>query len=122
MATGDYSHLEIPADDPERAKRFYGEIFGWSFSDMEGFPDYHLFQTPSGGAGGAVGRRNVNTRSQTMQYVEVDSIDAALARVAELGGTVLVPKEEVPGQGFFAVVSDSEGNEIGLWENPPPAG
>lgn len=120
MAHGDFNHLEIPADDPQRAKRFYGELFGWSFRDMEGFPDYFLFNTPAGqGAGGAVGRRNVNTRAQTIQYVELDSIDDALAKVADLGGQVLTPKSDVPGQGWYAIVADSEGNEIGLWETSP---
>lgn len=116
MATGDFTHLEIPADEPSRAIRFYEGLLEWSFTEMEGFPDYFLFSTPAGGSGGAVGKRNVNTRAQMVQYAEVESIDAALAKVPELGGTVLTPRSEVPGQGFYAIVADSEGNEIGLWE------
>ena len=117
MPRGDLNHVEIPADDPERAKRFYSEIFGWSFDAMEGYPDYFLFRT-EGGVGGAIGKRGVSAGQQLRDYVTVPSVDEALGRVPELGGTVVTPKEEVPGQGWYAVINDSEGNEIGLWENP----
>ena len=56
MAHGEMEHLEIPADDPERAQRFYGGVLGWQFSSMEEFPDYYLFQAGPG-RGGAIGRR-----------------------------------------------------------------
>ncbi len=116
MATGDLTHLEIPADDASRAMRFYEGVLGWSFGEMEGFPDYFLFTTPSGATGGAVGRRGVNTRSHPVQYAEVDSIDATLEKVTQLGGSVVATKSEVPGSGWYAVVIDTEGNELGLWE------
>lgn len=45
MATGEISHVEIPADDPERAKRFYSAVAVWEFGEMEGYPDYWLFRT-----------------------------------------------------------------------------
>ncbi len=113
---GDFTHLEIPADDPARARRFYEEMFGWRTSEMDGFPDYYLFRTPSEGLGGAIGKRGVNTRDGVVQYVEVESIDDALSKATELGGQVLTPKSDVSGQGWYAIVADSEGNEIGLWE------
>ena len=50
-------------------------------------------------------------------YVEVGSLDDALARVRELGGTIVVEKTEVPGMGAYVAINDTEGSEIGLWEN-----
>ena len=38
-------HFEVPADDVERAKTFYSELFGWQFSAPPGFEDYWLFST-----------------------------------------------------------------------------
>ncbi|MDQ3880338.1 MAG: VOC family protein, partial [Chloroflexota bacterium] len=70
----------------------------------------------SEGLGGAIGKRGVNTRDGVVQYVEVESIDDALRNTPQLGGRVLTPKSEVQGQGWYAIVADSEGNEIGLWE------
>ena len=60
MKQGDFTHFEIPADDPDRAKAFYSGLFEWSFSDpIPGLDGYHLFTTPVGqeGMGGAIGRR-----------------------------------------------------------------
>jgi predicted enzyme related to lactoylglutathione lyase len=53
-------------------------------------------------------------------YFDVDDINAATARVSELGGTAgeALP---VPGMGWFAVCNDNAGNEFGLWQNDPNA-
>ena len=53
---------------------------------------------------------------QVRDYIEVSSIDETLPRVPDVGGTVLEEKREVPGMGWYAVIRDSEGNELGLWE------
>ena len=117
MAHGEYTHIEIPADDPERATSFYGGVFGWQFGTMDGMPDYWLYRT--GDVGGAVGVRDRTAPHAIRNYIEVDSIDEALPKVAALGGTVSGAKSEVPGFGWFAVVLDPEGNEIGLFEPAP---
>jgi uncharacterized protein len=121
MQHGDFTHIEIPADEPERATSFYAGLFGWAFQDVPGFDDYHLFTTPAGenGVGGAIGKRGVTAPSQLRTYVAVDSVDETLPKVAELGGTVIEGRQEVPGQGSYAVIADTEGNEIALWESVP---
>lgn len=118
MQHGDLTHFEIPADEPDRAKSFYGGLFGWSFQEVPGYEGYHLFTTPVGeqGMGGAIGKRGESAPDRLRTYVNVDSIDATLPKVPELGGTVIADKAEVPGQGWFAVIQDTEGNEIALWE------
>jgi predicted enzyme related to lactoylglutathione lyase len=118
---GKYSHIEIPADDPARAKAFYEGVFGWQFADATGFPDYHLYAPEQAGVGGAIGRRDVTAPHAIRNYIDVDSIDASLPKVGQHGGTVVAPKAEVPGQGWFAVMTDSEGNEFALWEQHPDA-
>ena len=90
MKQGDFTHFEIPADDPDRAKAFYSGLFDWSFADpIPGFDGYHLFTTPVGqeGMGGAIGKRGENAPEQLRTYVHVDSVDASLQKVTELGGT-----------------------------------
>lgn len=119
MAHGQITHIEFPADDTERARRFYSELFGWQFSAMEGFDGYFLFNTGSAEVGGAIGERGRSTGERTRLYIETDSIDAVLPRVPELGGAVVTAKTEIPGQGWYAVVNDSEGNELGLYEGLP---
>jgi predicted enzyme related to lactoylglutathione lyase len=120
MAHGQITHIEFPADDPERAKRFYGELFGWQFRSMEGFDAYFLFNTgPADAIGGAIGLRGESAPDSVRMYVETDSIDALLPRVTELGGTVVEKKTEIPGQGWYAVIRDPEANELGLYEGLP---
>lgn len=121
MAHGDYTHIEIPADDPGRAQRFYEGLFGWEFTTIPDFPDYFLYTTPVGqeGVGGAIGRRGVTAPNEVRNYVAVDSVDDAVARARELGGAVVENKAEVPGQGWYAVVRDPEGNQVALWQRLP---
>jgi predicted enzyme related to lactoylglutathione lyase len=117
MATGQITHVEIPADDVDRARRFYGAVAGWEFSSMEGFPDYWLFRSGEG-SGGAIGKRGESVGTVIRNYIEVASIDAAAEAASRHGGTVVTGRTEVPGQGFYAVLLDPEANEIALWENP----
>jgi len=113
---GEYNHLELPADDVERAKAFYGAVFGWEFGAMPGMDDYFLFRAGEG-RGGGIGKRGVTTPNTSRLYVQVDSIDAALAASAAHGGRTVEPKTAISGMGSFAVMADSEGNELGLFES-----
>jgi predicted enzyme related to lactoylglutathione lyase len=114
------SHLEIPADDVARARKFYEGVFGWETSEMEQYPNYFLFSFGSiERAGGAIGVRNESTGPQLRLYISVDSIDATLPKVAALGGRIVEPKTDIPGQGWYAVIDDTEGNQLGLYENLP---
>jgi predicted enzyme related to lactoylglutathione lyase len=115
MARGDITHVEIPADDLDRAKRFYAAVAGWEFGEMEGFPDYFLFRTGSE-AGGGLGTRGGSVGATIRNYISVDRAEDAVAAAEQHGGRVIEGVIEVPGQGRYAVVLDSEGNEIGLWE------
>jgi uncharacterized protein len=116
MAHGQITHVEFPADDLERAKRFYSEIFGWQFGELEGFEGYLMFSAGSAEIGGAIGRRGESVGDRSRMYCEVDSIDEILGRVGDLGGSVALEKAEIPGTGWYASIIDSEGNEVGLYE------
>ena len=116
---GEYNHIEIPYDDEERAKRFYAGVFGWEFSQMEGFDGYDLFRSGPAELGGGLGKRNESAGATTRTYILVDSIDEAVKKVEELGGTITEPKAEIPGQGWFAIGTDSEGNQLSLYEERP---
>lgn len=120
MAHGQITHIELPADDTDRARRFYSELFGWEFSEMEGFANYLLFSFGTvERAGGAIGLRGESTGTQLRVYIEADSIDAVLAKVEGLGGKIVTPRTEIQGQGWYAVITDSEGNEVGMFEGLP---
>jgi predicted enzyme related to lactoylglutathione lyase len=116
------THFEIPVDDPDRAERFYGDVFGWSFQRYEGAPQYYgMAATGEGdqGINGALFQRGeAGVVSLTM---EVDSIEEAMARITEKGGRVLQGKTPIPGMGWFATCQDTEGNQFGLFTNDSTA-
>lgn len=104
-------HFEIPAQDPERAKKFFSDVFGWTF--QTGFPDYHFAMTGEGpGIDGAIMKRP----GPVTNAIQVDSIDAYIERVQTSGGTIVVPKTEIPGMGWYANFTDTEGNIHSLWQ------
>lgn len=119
MAHGEMNHIEFPADDVERAKAFYGAVAGWEFSAMDGVPDYWLFRT-SEGYGGAIGKRGISTGAAVRDSIGVASIDDPLAASDHTGGTTKEPKTEIEGMGWYAVVTDPEGSEIGLFQATTP--
>ena len=67
--------------------------------------------------GGMMAREN--QISHPVITVDVPDIDATLKTVEELGGSVVMPKNEIPGMGYFAYFKDPENNVMGLWENLP---
>jgi predicted enzyme related to lactoylglutathione lyase len=86
---------------------------------MEGYPDYFLFQSGEEGHGGGIGTRGEAVASTIRIYITVDKLEDAIAAAEENGGAVTSAPQDVPGQGRFAAVRDSEGTEVGLWETLP---
>jgi uncharacterized protein len=115
-------HFEIHADDMDRAQAFYETLFGWTFNSW-GDGAYRLVMTGEGpGIDGGMLRRNgpapvggepVNSWVCT---VDVDDLDAFVARAGASGGSVALPRMAVPGVGWLAYVKDSEGNILGLMQ------
>jgi predicted enzyme related to lactoylglutathione lyase len=109
--------FEIPADNLERARKFYGALFGWKIEAFPGMPDYWHIDT--GGAddtpdGGMLPRKH-STQPIT-NYVNVESVARAAAKVEKLGGKIMKPRTAVPQMGYFVICRDTEGNEFALWE------
>jgi predicted enzyme related to lactoylglutathione lyase len=118
MAKGTITHIEFPADDLERAKKFYSAVAGWEFGTMGEFPDYWLYRSEEG-HGGGIGKRGETVGKTVRVYITVDRLEDAVAAAEANGGTVVTPPSDVPGQGRYAAVLDTEGSEIGLWESAP---
>jgi predicted enzyme related to lactoylglutathione lyase len=121
MAHGEITHVELPSDDVDRAEAFYEGLFGWDVKGSAEHPDYRMFRSGPGDMSGTIGRRGVTAPAGGPRlYVTVDSVEDALAKVADLGGNVVVARTGLPGgAGWYAAIEDSEGNEIGLWEAVP---
>lgn len=108
-------HFEIPADDPERATRFYGDVFGWTFTKWEGPQEYWLVTTgkkEDRGIDGGILRRMPG--AVVCNTIDVPSLDDAVRRIEEKGGKTVVPKMTLPGVGDIAYCQDPEGNVFGI--------
>jgi predicted enzyme related to lactoylglutathione lyase len=105
---GDLVYFMIPTADAERAHAFYGGLFGWRFSPGNVPGGFNVEgSTPAGGlyAGGEAGAPEV--------WFEVDDIEAACARVVELGGRAGAVEEI--GSGWMAACADDQGSPLNLW-------
>ena len=122
-------HFEIPADQPERAAQFYRELFGWDIKKYEGSVaggmEYWMVKTVPTDADGQPAGRGVNgglmprmyPNQVPVNYINVESVDESVSRAEQLGAKVLMGKTPVPGMGWFAQLTDSEGNLFAVWES-----
>lgn len=108
--------FEIVSEEPARSVEFYSELFGWKAGPS--FDGYTLIDTDAGegAVGGGIGPSYAEGDTGVKIYIRVDDLDAAIRRAEQLGGTALVPPTDLPdGFGTFAVVTDPDGNAVGLW-------
>lgn len=108
MADARLSLVEFPADDPERARRFWGGLLGAPVGER-GDGEGEGWQTRSGAPAIGVHARGPGPGdSFSLPYFEVDDLGQALERVEALGGSVVHPGER------WAICRDSEGSPFGL--------
>lgn len=112
--------FEIVGRDHQSLQRFYGELFGWQLLHDDAMPTYAMFTGEGGQPVGGVGAVPGDA-SWTTFYVQVDDLDAALARAQGLGARVLMPPVE-QGPNRYCVVADLEGHPIGLVQHAAAAG
>lgn len=117
-------HFEISADDPERAVQFYTKTFGWQVQKWnDGNEDYWLVMTgdkSEPGIDGGINRRK-NQPIPTVNTIGVPSLDEAVRQVMANGGKVVAPKMPIPGIGWLAYCTDTEGNQFGMMQADPNA-
>ena len=130
--SGKVVHFEIPLDDVERGRRFFAEAFGWTITPVPEL-DYSLVgttplddtgaPTEAGSINGGMFARGAQSPSSApIITIDVEDIDEALKNIESLAGKALTPRLPVGDMGFTAYFRDTEGNVLGLWQNPAPGG
>lgn len=120
MKHGAWCHIEIPTASIEAAKRFYGGVFGWTFTYVPEMK-YTLYSAGEGEIAGGLFDPPPGTPRHITNYINVTDLEASAGKVAELGGRIVTDRMEVPGHGFFRVVLDPDGNALSLWQSLAPA-
>jgi len=118
-------HFEILANNVEKLRNFYAELFGWKIEKMPGPMEYWSIETVPvdergmlvrpGVNGGMMKRENPEQKALT--YIAVESVDEYTKKIKALGGKVIVPKQEVPGIGWWSFALDPEGNAFAIFES-----
>ena len=112
-------HWEFWSDDPDRASRFYQEVFDWQIRTL---PDlnYHLVET--GGTGGINGGIMKPQRGpwpgKLAFYIDVEDLDKYARKIRDAGGKIIVDKMDVPGVGQLSLFEDPDGRVLGMWKRP----
>jgi uncharacterized protein len=117
-------HFEIPADDVERAKKFYSENFGWTLNqlgpDMGNYVLVHTGPTDEQGMpedrafiNGGLMKRDPSANSPVLVIAVADA-DSAVEKVKQSGGRLVGEIMDIPNVGRYARIQDPEGNVIGV--------
>jgi predicted enzyme related to lactoylglutathione lyase len=105
--------FEIMGGKGDQLENFYGELFGWKI-DSNNPMKYGMVDTGGpGGIHGGVGAIQ-DGGNRVSVYVEVEDLDAALAKAEKLGGKTILPPSQVPGGPKLAMFADPAGNVTGL--------
>jgi predicted enzyme related to lactoylglutathione lyase len=118
-------HFEIIADNVEKLRKFYAELFGWKIEKMPGPMEYWTIETVPVDEHGMLVRPGVNggmmkrenPQQKPLNYIAVGSVDEYSEKIKALGGNVVVPKQEVPRIGWWAFALDPEGNSFAVFES-----
>ena len=117
-------HFEIHVDDMERAKKFYGEVFGWTFEDWSDYAGMPYFGATTGdanelGINGALMQRRGTTPESGQALngytctMGVEDYDSTETKILNLGGRIALPKHALPGMAWQGYYIDTEGNTFG---------
>jgi uncharacterized protein len=119
------AHFEIHADEPERAAKFYTNVFSWEIKKWEGGQmEYWMVMTgpreEAGGINGGLIRRPCpapQAPSGLTGYcctVVVDDYDTMAAKILAAGGKEAMPKMALVGMAWQGYFIDTEGNTFGV--------
>jgi len=114
-------YFEIQADDLEKARDFYSEVFGWKFVREENFP-IEYWRIEMAGIYGGLLKRPVPIPpppSGTNAYVcsmDVENFDQTADKILKKGGIVALEKFAVPGRCWQGYFLDLDGNTFGIFQ------
>ncbi|XPV77825.1 MAG: VOC family protein [Desulfovibrio sp.] len=116
---GLFSFNELITSDLDQAKRFYGELFGWTFTTTKtiyGNPYLviHKDKTLIGGMMLKEGNVPDDVPLCWDPYATVDNVDVSAKQVVKLGGEVILPPTDIPEFGRFCVIKDPQGVALNI--------
>lgn len=116
---GTMAFAELSSTDSSATRGFLEKVFGWRFEQVK-FPlgEYLSFQAPGGGRGGVRPTRAEEIPG-SVNYIRVQDLDAARKKIERAGGTVVLPRVDVPGMGSFLWFQVPGGPILAAWQDAP---
>lgn len=127
-------HFEIQADEPERAVKFYTDVFGWEIKKWDGslVMNYWIVMTgdkdsKEAGINGGLHKRPLKTPTEMcgnnafVCTVNVENFDETAKKIIEAGGLEAMPKFALAGMAWQGYFLDTEGNTFGIHQVDPNA-
>ena len=121
-APGMFCWFELGTSDTDAAKKFYGQLFGWTASDMPAGPDmiYTMLQIDGKDIGAMYGlseaHKSQGVPPHWLTYISVASADESAAKAKELGATVIMEPFDVFDAGRMALFQDPTGATFAIWQ------
>ena len=116
-AVGDWCWNELATPDPKKALEFYESVFGYTHDDMDVGPEgpYHILKGADGVARGGVMKTSSDAMpAMWVPYVRVEDADAIAARVAPLGGRLMLAPTNIENVGRIGMLYDPLGAPLGF--------
>lgn len=107
-------HIELSANSHEAAANWYAGMFGWT---TQAFPEmnYTTFRSGENAVGGGFNPVQADYPAGTVVvYIETDDLEGHMAKIAGNGGTVVMPRQDIPGVGSIGMFKDPTGNLMAL--------
>jgi predicted enzyme related to lactoylglutathione lyase len=126
--SGRFCWHELSSPDVAKSRAFYGDLFGWTFSEMDMGPagTYTMFRQGDRDIGGiAQLDAKAGAPPSWLAYSTTPDVDKLAERAGKMGGKVIVPPTDIPNVGRFSIVQDPQGGVLGALtsaqEDPDPA-
>lgn len=113
-----FVHVELATNDLAAAKAFYSGLFDWKLEDIPGM-DYTLINVGEGTGGGMMNNPVPELPSRWIAYVHVEDAVATTEKARSLGAIIRKEVTEIPGVGWFSVITDPTGATLALWQMNP---
>lgn len=117
-------HIEFSVKYPEKAANFFTQLFSWECRPSTGSDRYWEWKHPtdentSGGIGGTP-QTEIPTSATTLVYVSVANIAQTIEKAKELGGFLITPETKISdAHGYFAIITEPSGCQVGIWSKTP---
>jgi predicted enzyme related to lactoylglutathione lyase len=117
---GKFIWFDLVTRDPVASRRFYGDVFGWTFDAVaNSVEDYHVIRADGVPIGGVFTTpvRGAQAGARWLSFASVADLDRSLAKLKSLGAKTLVEPTDVAGRGRHAIVRDPQGAILGLLQS-----